>query len=65
MIKGSYSPRSIYTSKDIQYLMEYAADRGVLIIFEVDMPGHTGSWRFGYPDIMADCIDKYTNVNSK
>ncbi len=26
--------------------------------------GHAASWQAGYPEIMADCFNKYTNVNN-
>jgi hypothetical protein len=34
-------------------------------MLEIDVPGHASSWQYGEPDLMADCIQKYTNVNSK
>lgn len=65
MIKGAWNPTAIYTDKDIKHINDYAADRGVYVLFEIDVPGHTGAWRFGYPELMADCLQKYTNVNGK
>jgi hypothetical protein len=34
-------------------------------MLEIDVPGHASSWQYGEPDLMADCIQKYTNVNGR
>ena len=64
MIKGAYSSKATYSMDDIRALTEYASDRGVRMFLEIDIPGHAGSWRYGYPEIMADCLTKYTNINN-
>ncbi|KAG0367992.1 chitobiase [Gamsiella multidivaricata] len=43
MTKDAYSPREIYTQKDIQALVKYGRDRGVRVIPEIDLPGHSAS----------------------
>ena len=65
MAKGAYSPALVYTADDLKTMVSYAADRGVRVMFEVDVPGHASSWQYGEPSIMADCLKYYTNVNSK
>lgn len=59
MTDGAYSPREVYTQDDIKDTVKYAKDRGVRIIPEVDMPGHS---RAGYyestPEILA-CADSW------
>ena len=42
----------MYTLADLRAVTEYATDRGVRLLFEVDGPGHTYSWGKGYPDMM-------------
>ncbi len=31
----------------------YAKDRGVRVMLELDTPGHTAAFRYGYPDVVA------------
>ena len=42
-----------YTQEQIRQVVNYAADRGVRIVPEFDMPGHTTSWFVGYPDLAS------------
>ena len=64
MVKGAYTPDQTYTINQINEITSYATDRGVRIVFELDVPGHAYSWVNGQPAIMADCLQKYTNVNN-
>jgi hexosaminidase len=42
-----------YTQEQIREIVSYAADRGVRVIPEFDMPGHTTSWFVGYPGLAS------------
>lgn len=42
-----------YTQDEIQDLISYAAERGIRVIPEFDMPGHSISWFAGYPDLAS------------
>ncbi len=42
-----------FTQAQIRDLIDYAADRGIRIIPEFDMPGHSSSWFVGYPEISS------------
>ncbi|RHZ77478.1 hypothetical protein Glove_177g135 [Diversispora epigaea] len=56
--KGAYDPVTmIYTEQDIKIIDEFAKLRGIRVIPEFDMPGHTHSISKGYPDIIA-CINE-------
>ncbi|KAK3804955.1 MAG: glycoside hydrolase superfamily [Benniella sp.] len=43
MTNDAYSPREIYTQKDIQALVRYGRERRVRVIPEIALPGHSAS----------------------
>ena len=51
--KGACSVNEVYKKGDIQVLVDYARDRGILIIPELDLPGHALSWSKSFPDLLA------------
>ena len=42
-----------YTQEQVRDVIAYAADRGVRIVPEFDMPGHTSAWMVGYPELAS------------
>ena len=42
-----------YTQDEIRELVAYARDRGVRVVPEFDMPGHTTAWFVGYPELAS------------
>ena len=42
-----------YTQDQVREIVAYAADRGIRIVPEFDMPGHSTSWLVGYPELAA------------
>ena len=42
-----------YTQEQVRDVIAYTADRGVRVIPEFDMPGHTSAWMVGYPELAS------------
>ena len=42
-----------YTQDEIRGTVAYARDRGIRVIPEFDMPGHTTAWFVGYPELAS------------
>ncbi|KAL5118722.1 Glucosamine-6-phosphate isomerase (Glucosamine-6-phosphate deaminase) (GNPDA) (GlcN6P deaminase) [Pleosporales sp. CAS-2024a] len=51
--KGAYRPDLVYTPDDFAAIQRHAALQGVEMITEIDMPGHTSSIWYSYPDLIA------------
>ncbi|MEP6612528.1 MAG: family 20 glycosylhydrolase [Mucilaginibacter sp.] len=49
--KGSLG--DYYTQAQVKDLIKYAQARGIIIVPEFDMPGHTTSWLAGHPELAA------------
>jgi hexosaminidase len=52
-LQGLGSDGRFYTQDEVRRVAEYARDRGIRVIPEFDMPGHTTSWLVGYPDLAS------------
>jgi len=42
-----------YTQSEIREFVEYAHDRGIRVLPEFDIPGHSRSWFVGYPELAS------------
>jgi hexosaminidase len=42
-----------YTQEEVRDLIAYARDRGIRVVPEFDMPGHTTAWFVGYPEVAS------------
>ncbi len=42
-----------YTQEQVREVVDYAAARGVRVVPEFDMPGHTTAWFVGYPELAS------------
>ncbi|MDR6844417.1 family 20 glycosylhydrolase [Flavobacterium granuli] len=56
------SDGNYYTQEEIKNVVKYAADRGILVVPEIDMPGHGTAILAAYPEIGSKVVN--LNVNS-
>ncbi|XP_040563459.1 beta-hexosaminidase subunit beta isoform X1 [Lepeophtheirus salmonis] len=55
---GAYdSETHVYSVSDVREIIQEAELRGIRIIPEFDIPGHTRSWGEGNPDLLTTCYD--------
>jgi len=47
------SDGKFYTQAQVREVIDYAADRGIRVVPEFDIPGHSTSWLVAYPEFAA------------
>ena len=47
------SDGNFYTQAEMRHVVAYARDRGIRVVPEFDIPGHTNSWLVGYPELAS------------
>ena len=52
-LQGMGSEGLYYTQAEIRDLIAYAHDRGIRVLPEFDIPGHSRSWFVGYPELSS------------
>ncbi|CAI5500505.1 unnamed protein product, partial [Closterium sp. Naga37s-1] len=49
---GAFSPSERYTTDDMHHIVQYAEERGVIVVPELDSPAHAASWGVGHPTLL-------------
>ncbi len=62
-LTGEGSGGLYYTQAEMREFIAYAHDRGIRVVPEFDMPGHSRSWFLGYPEL-ASAPGPYQLVSS-
>jgi hexosaminidase len=57
----SLAEAKYYTQNDIKEIVDYARDRFITVIPEIDMPGHATAANKAYPEFSGGSIGKYPN----
>ncbi len=52
-LHGMGSDSMFYTQDDARDLIAYAKQRGIRVVPELDMPGHSTAWFVGYPELAS------------
>jgi len=52
-LTGMGSDSQFYTQDEIRDVIAYAHDRGIRVVPEFDMPGHSTAWFVGYPELAS------------
>ncbi len=47
------SDGDFYSQEEIKEIIDYAADRGIRVMPEFDMPGHATAWLVGHPELAS------------
>ncbi|KAJ2794892.1 Glucosamine-6-phosphate isomerase (Glucosamine-6-phosphate deaminase) (GNPDA) (GlcN6P deaminase), partial [Coemansia helicoidea] len=58
--KGAYGPQMAYSRADVQRVIRYARDRGIRVVPEFDVPGHTYAVGLSHPELVS-CMNKQPN----
>eukprot|EP01138_Halocafeteria_seosinensis_P008853 gb/GECG01009049.1/.p1 GENE.gb/GECG01009049.1/~~gb/GECG01009049.1/.p1 ORF type:complete len:482 (+),score=46.27 gb/GECG01009049.1/:1-1446(+) len=53
--KAAYRPGTVYDHGDVEDIVNYAFERGIMVIPEIDMPAHASSWGLAYPQLTIQC----------
>jgi hexosaminidase len=52
-LQGMGSDGLFYTQDQVREVITYARDRGIRVVPEFDMPGHSTAWFVGYPELAS------------
>ena len=52
-LTGAGSDGKFYSQEEARELVAYARDRGIRVVPEFEMPGHSAAWLFAYPELSS------------
>ena len=52
---GAWDADRTYSARDVGAVVRYAAERGVRVVPELDMPAHVHAWSLSHPELLIDC----------
>jgi hexosaminidase len=61
--KGAWSDHERFALEDVREVVDYARERGISVIPEFDMPGHTNSWKYAKPSLIQGRPDSIGDGN--
>lgn len=61
---GAYSPNAIYSPDMVKDVVSYAKYRGVRVVAEFDVPGHSYSWGKSDANLVVNCPAYSHNINN-
>ena len=64
-VQAAYCATCVYTADDIAFIVEQAAQRGIRVIVEVDLPGHSRAIGKSHPELMTLCSNDNNNHDKK
>jgi hexosaminidase len=59
------SDGDFYTQEEIKGIVKYAADRGILVVPEIDVPGHASAILTAYPEIGSKMVEFSNGTSEK
>jgi hexosaminidase len=59
------SDGNYYTQEEIKSVVKYASDRGILVVPEIDVPGHGTAILTAYPEIGSKVVNLHLNSGEK
>ncbi len=57
-LTGAGSDGLFYTQEEARELVRYARDRGIRVVPEFEMPGHSSAWLVAYPELASETLPR-------